>query len=145
MKKQLMKLNLTIFFILILSGCVPGMKMKADFDKHTISSDPLCDSMFFRKYMDANLWATTSYFTWAKQNFVNGTNFYSCGWATNKTVSEDATDAEIMAVALGNCERYKKQRYGHQAIQFESRCKILFKGYELYDENSNNSDSIDLQ
>ena len=111
-----------------------------NFENHTLSRDPLCNHMFIYKWSDAVLWADKSYFAWAIQE-----GLYSCGWATNKTVRNDATDEEIMAVALGNCERFKIEKYGPAwGNPFTNKCKILFKGYELYGEKDN-IDNIDFQ
>ncbi len=134
------KIFISIFCFIAISGCVPGMKMFKNFENHTLSRDPLCNHMFVYKWSDANQWSKISYFAWAKQGGMT-----SCGWATSNTVANDATDEEIMAVAIGNCERYKLEKYGpNDAKSFINKCKILFKGYELYDEKDI-TDNIDFQ
>ena len=138
------KIFISIFCFIAITGCAAGQRMMKEWQATGFQHDAYCHHQFFWGYSDALVWANKSYFAIAEQ--LQGFNgyVYSCGWATNKTVKTGSTDAEIMATAIGNCERAKTEKYGADGYHFKSPCKILFKGYERYDEKDT-INNIDFQ
>ncbi len=127
------KIFISVFCFITLYGCAAQMKMAEEWQTYGFPQDPYC-KFIYMDYADAVMWTDRAYFAIAEQ--VEGFDgyVYSCGWATNKTIKSESTESEIIATAIGNCERAKTERYGFVGYRFKSPCKILFKGYERYDE-----------